>query len=115
MDSDSGTKNDIAQELCRKYLLKLKHYANKFGLGQWLDNLVTKNKNKQCAATTDEVELLAKMCDDLTINRNEIPTILGKSYRYCCDNDLFKFIRKFEKRGQYSKLDTLKMKEDGKF
>lgn len=115
MDSNSGTTNDIVQTLCRKYLSQLKHYADKFGLGQWLNNILDQNKNKKCSATTNEVELLAKMCDDLTINRTDIPTILGKSYRYCCDNDLFKFIRKFDKRGQYSKLDTLKMKENGKF
>ena len=115
MDSKSGTTNDIAQTLCRGYLSQLAHYANKFGLGKWLDKIVEANERKECSATTDEVELLAKMCDDLTINRTDILYILGKSYRYCFDNDVFKLIRKFKKRGQYSKLDTLKLKENGKF
>lgn len=51
------------------------------------------------------------MVDDDRLFREEIPSILGKSYRQCVDNDLFNSIGRLKSKGSYSKIDVMILKE----
>lgn len=100
------TRANRLQELCRGYLSKLKHIASKHGLANWIEHIIQENKQKRCVATEEEVELLARCVDDERVNRTDIPDILGVSYRYCFDNDIFDEIKKLPHTGIYSKVDA---------
>lgn len=100
-------RNDALQTLCRGYLARLKSLAEKHGLGDWLAKTIKENARGECAATEGEVEALARLCDDERVARNEIPRMLGKSYRQCNDDDDFGKIRKLKRVGLYSKVSAL--------
>ena len=93
--------NDEAlQKLVRGYLKKLEYLASKHGLSLF-----------DCKATRHEADMLARMVDDDRLFREEIPSILGKSYRQCVDNDLFDSIGRLKSKGSYSKIDVMILKE----
>ena len=50
---------DRLQELCRSYLAQVKHIADKFGLGKWVQETIDSNMRGECEATESEVELLS--------------------------------------------------------
>lgn len=100
-------RNKKLQELCREYLSKLNDLANKYGLGEWLSNLIAANKRGECEGTEAEVELLARCVDDNRIARIDIPAILGKSYRQCFNANVFDRIKNLGWAGTYSKVSTL--------
>lgn len=100
-------EEDKLQELCRHYLSKLKCIANKHGLGKFIDDTIKLNKQDKCHGTKVEVELLARACDDERLTRQDVPKILGKSYRQCNDDEDFERIKKLKRVGIYSKIDTL--------
>lgn len=107
-------RNAKLQSLCRHYLTQLKSLATKYKLGNWLDDLVQQNANGQCSATKDEVIALSRLCDDERLTRNEVTTLLGKSYRRCFEEDDFGKIQKLPKQGIYCKVDALMYANDKK-
>lgn len=102
------------QNLCREYLGKLKPIANKHGLREWLNGVITMNEQGRCAATEEEVIFLSRCVDEERLSRNDIPKLLGKSYRYCIENDLFNKIVKLSHVGIYSKVSALLFNEKQK-
>lgn len=107
------SKFSLLQELCRKYLEKLIPLARTLGLQDFVNDTIDKNEKGECIATKEQVYLLSKICDDDRIRRDEIPQYAGISYRQCILIDIFPFIRKFENKGQYSKIDAMLFKEGG--
>ncbi len=101
------TTNDKLQSLCREYLSRLKHVAQKHGLGKWLDDILQANSRNECAATEEEVEMVARLCDDERITRLEIPPLLGKSYRQAFEEEDFEQIKKLKRVGIYSKVNAI--------
>ena len=93
--------------MCRSYLKRLRYFAKKHNLSQELENLIKQNKNKKCAGTELEVQMLARAVNDERLKRTEVPPILGKTYRECFDDDDFDKIKKLPKQGVYSKVSTL--------
>ena len=84
----------MLQELCRNYLSKMKSIADKFGLGKWVQETIDSNMRGECVATESEVELISRMVDDERIGRQDIPNLLGKSYRQCNEDGTFDNIKK---------------------
>lgn len=56
--------NDELQSIARHYLSKLRNIASKFGLKEWIDNLIEENKRGECSATEEECRMLTRLCDD---------------------------------------------------
>lgn len=104
----------ILQTKCREYLKKLTYHAKKISLNDTLKDLIKQNEEGTCVATKQQVEMLAAMCDDDSINRKDIPKVIGKSYRACEDNNLFDKLKKRKRRGIYSKIDVLLFAEKEK-
>ena len=101
------SRGDVLQSLCRRYLRRLRYTAVKHGLGGFLDETIRANSRGKCAATEREVRMLARMCDDERIGRIDVPKLLGKSYRQCCDDGDFERIGKLRRVGIYSKVSAL--------
>lgn len=99
--------NDKLQSLFRQYIERARNIATKHGLENWLDNILTLNKQNECSATEDEVEMIARLVDDERFVRTEIPQVLGKSYRQCFEDEDFEQIKKLKRVGIYSKVNTL--------
>lgn len=95
------------QKLCRGYLLRLRGMARRHGLESVVDGLIEANTRDECEATKKEVEALSRMCDDERVSRLDIPDILGKSYRQCCEDGDFDKLEKLRRVGIYSKVNTL--------
>ena len=106
-----STRKDRLQSLCRYYLGKLRHLARKRGLGGFLEDTIRANKRNECVATEHEVRMLSRMVDDERLTRQEVPEVLGKSYRQCVDDGDFDRIDKLSRTGVYSKVSTLLRKE----
>lgn len=106
--------NEELQRIARHYLSMMKDLASKFGLKDWLDNLIEENKRGECSATEEETLMLSRLCDDERVNRDEVPKMLGLSYRFCFDNDIFDKIKKLHRQGIYSKLSVLLFKHKNK-
>ena len=102
--------NDELQRITRHYLSLLRNIASKFGLKDWLDNLIEENKRGDCSATEDEALILSRLCDDERVNRDEVPRMIGMSYRFCMENDIFDKIKKLHRQGIYSKISVLLFK-----
>lgn len=100
-------KDEPLQVLCRSYLSRLRYMAKKHGLSSWLSEVMTLNRQRKCAATEHEVDLLARICDDERVQRGEIPEIMGKSYRQCVTDGDFENIRRRPPVGTYSKISAL--------
>ena len=103
-------ENNAVQVVCRDYLTRLAPIAERYGLGKWLQQLITANANGQCASTEEEVEMLARIVDDERLARHEIPKVIGKSYRQCFDNNFFDKFKKLKHVGIYSKISVLVFK-----
>lgn len=99
--------NDGLQALCRHYLKRLRYMAKKHGLSVWLNETIAANKRNECEATEKEVMMLSRLVDDERVERKEIPKMLDKSYRQCCDDGVFGKIRRLPRVGIYSKLSVL--------
>lgn len=104
-------KDDTLQKLVRGYLKKLEYLASKHGLSPFVKSTIKANKRGECMATRHEADILARMVDEDRLFREEIPSLLGKSYRHCIDNDLFNSIGRLESEGSYSKIDVMILKE----
>lgn len=106
------SKDERLQSVCRDCLSRLKPVANKFGLGGLVDGFISANARHECAATESEVELLSRAVDEERLSRQDVPKVLGKSYRQCVDDGDFDRIKKLRRVGIYSKLSTL-LNKDG--
>ena len=106
--------NDNLQALCRQYLYRLRYMADKHGLGRWVNDTIKANKRGECEGTRKEVDMLARLVADDRAKREEIPEILGKSYRQCVDDGTFDRIDKLPHTGIYSKVSALLMKMKSK-
>ena len=106
------TINDKIQSLCRYYLCKLRPIAEKHNLGRWIDRTINDNEGGKCMATEEEVAFLSRCVDDERLSRSDIPRVIGKSYRYCVENDLFDHIKKLRFVGIYSKVSALLFNEN---
>lgn len=108
----SATDRDSRlQELCRRYLLRLRPAAERFGLGRFVDDLIEKNVRNECAGTEDEVRVLSRACDDERLSRKEVPDVMGKSYRKCIEDGDFEGIERLHRVGIYSKISAILRKE----
>lgn len=105
-------RNEPLQRICRRYLLRLMPLARKFGLGGAVYDLVRKNYRRECEATNREVELLSRACDDERISRQDIPKMLGKSYRRAYEDRDFEKVKTLKRVGIYSKISALLLGEE---
>ena len=86
--------------------------AERLGLSAWLHKTIEDNKNKKCSGTEEQVEMLARLCDDERITRTEVPKILGKSYRKSYEDGDFDNIKRLKHVGIFSKVSALLLKND---
>ena len=100
-------RNRKLQELCREYLYKLRYMAKKHGLLDFVDTTIELNKQEKCKGTEYEVNLLARMVDEERLHRDEVPKLLGKSYRQCFEDEDFEKVKTLKTVGKYSKVSTL--------
>lgn len=107
-------QNKELQSITRHYLGLLTSLAEKFGLGNWLKDLIEENKRGECSATVDEAQALARLCDDERVARQEVPKFLGKSYRHCVENEIFERLKKLRHVGVYDKISVLLFKKKEK-
>lgn len=101
------TRTTKLRQICLDYLQRLRGIAEKHGLSEWLNKAIKEASKEECVATEEEVMLLSRAVDDERITRTDVPTILGKSYRACFDEEHFEKIKKLRHVGIYSKVDTL--------
>jgi len=106
------TKDDTLQCICRRYLLRLMPVARKFGLGGFTYDMIRQNYRRECAATESEVELLSRACDDERLHRQDVPKVLGKSYRRAYEDGDFERIRTLKRTGIYSKISAILLGEE---
>lgn len=106
--------NDELQRITRHYLSLLKGIANKFGLRDWLDNLIEENERGDCSATEDECRMLTRLCDDERVTRQDVPKLLNTSYRHCVDNNVFERLKTLKRVGIYDKISVLLFKKSNK-
>lgn len=100
-------RHDVLQILCRRYLKRLGRVAKKYGLLSELNELIEKNRRKECEGTEEEVRMLARCVDDERIARHDIPQLLNKSYRATLEDGDFDKVKKLRHVGIYSKLSAL--------
>ena len=86
--------------------------ADKHGLGTWVRDIIKENKRGTCEATKNEVLMLERMVDEERVERNDIPNIVGKSYRQCVEENVFDKIDTLKRQGIYSRLSALLFKEN---
>lgn len=98
--------------MCRDYLMKLRHIAEKHGLYLWWRDTVDATMKDECEPSEKEVSMLSRLVDDERISRKDIPKVLGKSYRQCNEDGDFDKIKKLPHVGIYSKVNTLLHKKD---
>ena len=101
------TRNAKLRQICRKYLQRLRHMAEKRGLSSWLNQAINDTKRKDCEPTEKECAMLSRLVDDERLTRVEVPPLLGKTYRECFDNNDFENIKRLKRVGLYSKVDTM--------
>lgn len=106
--------NEELQRITRHYLSLLRNIASKFGLKDWLDNLIEENKRGDCSATEDECRMLTRLCDDERVTRQDIPKLIGRSYRNCVDNGIFERLKTLKRTGIYDKISVLLFKKSKK-
>ena len=102
-------RNEPLQRLCRQYLKRLRYMADKHDLGFWVRDMIRENKRGECDATKNEVRMLERMVDEERVRRKDIPSIVGKSYRQCVDENVFDKIDTLKRQGIYSRLSALLM------
>lgn len=72
-----------------------------------VNGIIKLNRQKKCAATQHEVEMLSRCCDDERVSRVDVPKILGKSYRESFNDNDFDKVKKLKHIGIYSKVSAL--------
>ena len=102
-------RNEPLQRLCRQYLKRLQYMADKHGHGFWDRDMIRENKLGECEATKNEVRMHERMVDEERVERKDIPSIVGKSYRQCVDENVFDKIDTLKRQGIYSRLSALLM------
>ena len=95
----------MLQALCRDCLSRLRYVAKKHGIN--VDSMIRANKRNECEATNKEVEMLSRLVDDERVSRKDIPAIVGKTYRQCCDDGTFDRIKTLKRVGIYSKVSAM--------
>jgi predicted transcriptional regulator len=105
-------RNETLQSLCREYLGRLKDTANNLGLLHWVNKTIEDSEKNKCEATEEQVEMLARMCDDERVSRSDVPKLLGKSYRKSFEDGDFENIKTLKHVGIYSKVKTLLFKSE---
>ena len=103
------TRKEYLQAMCRDYLVRLRYMAKKHGID--VDSIIRANKRKECEDTEKEVQMLSRLVDDERVARKDIPSIVGKSYRECCNDGTFDRIKTLKRVGIYSKVGALLFKE----
>ena len=98
-------RNETLQALCRDYLGRLRYMAKKHGID--VDSIIRANRRNECEATQKEVEMLSRCVDDERIARNDIPNLLGESYRKVESDGVFDRIKRLRHVGTYSKISAL--------
>ena len=101
----SKQRNETIQALCRDYLGRLRYVAKKHGID--VDSVIRANKRNECEATNKEVEMLSRCVDDERIARNDIPKLLGESYRQSESAGVFGKIKRLRRVGTYSKVSAI--------
>ena len=101
----SKQRNETLQALCRDYLLRLRYMAKKHGID--VDSIIRANRKGECSGTEHEVLMLSRMVDDERIARNDIPKLLGESYRQSESSGVFDRIKRLRHVGTYSKISAL--------
>lgn len=86
--------------------------ARKHGIGSFVDETIAANRRHECAATEHEVRMLSRLCNDERLMRQEVPEVLGKSYRECVEDGDFERIDKLPRVGIYSKISALLNRKD---
>ena len=104
--------NDALQSLCREYLGKVRHVAERYGLAKFVDDTIELNRQEKCKGTEEECAMLARIIDEERVTRTDVPQMLGKSYRECNEDGTFDKITKFKRVGIYSRISTLLMKRN---
>jgi hypothetical protein len=79
--------------------------AKKHGID--VDSIIRANRKGECSGTEHEVQMLSRMVDDERIARNDIPKMLGESYRKSESDGVFDKIKKLRHVGIYSKVSAL--------
>lgn len=105
-------RNDTLQRMCREYLTMLKFRARKFGLYKFVTDMIDANTKKECKASEQDVDMLARMCNDDRIGMNDIPPLLGKSYRRCFEDEDFARIKRSNTRKSYNKVSAMLLATD---
>lgn len=105
-------RHETLQSLCREYLARLRSTAKELGLLPWLNKTIEDSEKQECAATEEQVEMLARMCDDERVSRVDVPKLLGKSYRKSFEDGDFENIKTLKRVGMYSKVKTLLFKSE---
>ena len=105
------TEHETLQQMARKYLKRLFKEAKKIGMGEQIDKLIKDNEQGRCVADKEQVDKLARILDEDRIKYYDIPEKLGMSKRKLEDDGLRKSIRKLDEQGQFSKTDTILLKE----
>jgi hypothetical protein len=72
-----------------------------------VDSIIRANRRNECEATQKEVEMLSRCVDDERIARNDIPKLLGESYRKVESDGVFDRIKRLRHVGTYSKISAL--------
>ena len=103
------TRKEYLQAMCRDYLVRLRYMAKKHGID--VDSIIRANKRNECEATEKEVRMLSRLVNDERLSRKDIPKVVGKSYRQCCENGVFDKIKTLKRVGIYSKVGALLFKE----
>ena len=105
-------RDNALQTMCRDYLDKLKFRARKFGLYKLVTDLIDANTRHECKASEQDVDMLARMCNDDRIGMNDIPPLLGKSYRRCFEDEDFARIKRSNTRKSYNKVSAILLATD---
>ena len=100
------------QELCREYLSRLRYMGRKHGID--VDAIIRANRKGECSGTEHEVQMLSRLVDDERVSRKDIPEIVGKSYRQCCDDGTFDKIKTLKRVGIYSKVSAILLRNKHK-
>ena len=98
-------RNENLQALCRDYLGRLRYMGKKHGID--VDSIIRANRKGECSGTEHEVKMLSRMVDDERLSRNDIPKLMGKSYRYCEENGIFDRIKRLRHQGIFSKVSAI--------
>ena len=101
------TRNAKLRQICRNYLQRLRHMADKHGLTSWLDQAIKDTKHKDCEPTEHECQMLARLVNDERVTRAQIPHLLNKPQRQCGDDDDYDKLPKLRRLGIYDKVGTL--------